>query len=157
MLAAAAPAQAQTTSYLSSTGDDTNDGLTAATPFATLQHAIDSLDTAASRDFRIVVAGGSTMTGVGNVNVVISSRGLSRSTVLIESSDNDPTSTSFSAAGFFGRLLRISGGTHVTVRGLSFRSGFSRLLGGGFLVRDSTIIMSNCNIQLCVADRKSVV
>ena len=121
------------TIYVSSSGDDSNDGLTVATAKKTIKNATNTVNAGG----KVIIADG-TYSGTGNSNMAISK------SMTIEGSSQSGTILSGSDSM---RIFNVNSGCTVTVRDLTITNGKSSF--GGGILNDGYLTVTNCKFTNC--------
>ena len=122
------------TIYVSSSGDDANDGLTVATAKKTIKNATDTVNAGGT----VIIADG-TYSGTGNSNIAIS-----KSMTIKGSSQSGTILNGLSSS----RIFAINSGCAVTVRDLTITGGKS-VFGGGIFNKGYLTVV-NCKFTNCI-------
>ena len=128
------------TYYVSPSGDNGNDGLSAGAPFATIQFAI---NTASTGDTVMVLNG--IYTGVGNRDIRFGGKEL-----IVQSLNGSSNVTIDCQSAGRGFILEDDEGSGAIIDGLTILNGYSTGNGGGIFVdAGATPVIRNCIIESC--------
>ena len=122
------------TIYVSSSGDDSNDGLTWATAKKTIKNATNTVNTGGT----VIIADG-TYSGTGNSNIAIS-----KSMTIKGSSQSGTILNGLSSS----RIFTVNSGCNVAVRDLTITNGLGDF--GGGILNSGYLTVVNCKFTNCV-------
>lgn len=143
--------------YVSSTGDDSNDGLSLNSPFKTLSYAV---STASSSDIKKIYVVGtlnassegySNGTGVAENNSVFyfsSAVGTASSPIIIEGYGNDAAlSASYDTTNADVRVFATNASSYITMKNLSIIDGNTTGSGSAIYYYGGELILEGCTIE----------
>jgi len=138
---------AQTNYYVSTTGSDVNDG-SSSHPWATIEHAVDSVSNPASESIVINVADG--VYDLSNNQIDIN-RGFTNLTILGQSTINTIVQSASDTSLSTSRVFKIYAGNTVTLKNMTIRNGRANNDGDGYTHGGGIFnLFGNLTIESCI-------
>lgn len=142
---------ANTSIFVATTGSDTaNDGLTSSTPFATIQHALNTLVSGfdlANFDVTIQLANGTYTAGLNAIGPLVGAQG--NASLIINGNSGSPSSVIVSVSG--GNCFEIELGLQCTIENLEVTGGTGLNVETGASVVINNVVFGACTQQHVLA------